>query len=311
MINTLGIHHITAIVGHPKENMDFYAGVLGLRFVKKTVNFDDPSTYHFYFGNNSGDPGTIITFFPWPKGAKGKIGAGQVGTTIYAIPVGSLPFWENRLKKFEITYKKYQRFDETYLACTDPHGLEIEFVESEHGKQNNWTFGDITPEVAIKGFAGAMLLSNEPDKTAQFLEEKMGFEKVGTEGDIIRYQTTTTPYAFIEVKRARFPKGKMGIGTVHHIAWRAIDDKEQLDWKQKLENERFIVTEVRDRNYFRSIYFKEVGDILYEIATDKPGFAHDESYKTMGEKLMLPEQYEHLRNQLEKKLIPVKPRVLD
>lgn len=139
----------------------------------------------------------------------------------------------------------------------------------------------------------------------------MGFEKVGTEGDIIRYQTTTTPYAFIEVKRARFPKGKMGIGTVHHIAWRAIDDKEQLDWKQKLENERFIVTEVRDRNYFRSIYFKEVGDILYEIATDKPGFAHDESYKTMGEKLMLPEQYEHLRNQLEKKLIPVKPRVLD
>jgi glyoxalase family protein len=308
---TAGIHHITAIVGHPQENVDFYAGVLGLRLVKQTVNFDDPGTYHLYFGNEGGKPGTIITFFPWANARQGKIGDGQVGVTSYVVPKGAMSFWEQRLAKFGISAAKMERFGEQYLEFDDPHGLHLEIVEREEGEKNTWQAGEIKPDVAIKGFGGATLLSVRPDETAQLLENVMGLEKVGQEGDFIRFQSSADIGNVIDLKLTTIGRGQMGVGTVHHIAWRAKDDEDQLEWQKYVADSGYGVTAVRDRNYFNAIYFKEHGEILFEIATDPPGFAHDESHETMGEKLMLPEQYETHRDQIERALIPFEVRELD
>jgi len=308
---TSGIHHITAIVGHPQENVDFYAGVLGLRLVKKTVNFDDPGTYHLYFGNEGGKPGTIITFFPWVGARRGVIGDGQVGVTSYIVPKGAMAFWENRLAKFNVPYTKMNRFGEEYLEFDDPHGLHLEIVEREEGEKNNWKIGEITPDNAIKGFGGATLLSKQPEKTAELLEKVMGLEKVGEEGDFVRFRSSGDIGNMIDLKLTTIGSGQMGTGTVHHIAWRAIDDNDQLEWQKYVAENGYRVTPVQDRNYFNAIYFREHGEILFEIATDPPGFAHDESHQTMGEQLMLPAQYEHYREQLERRLIPITVKVLD
>lgn len=308
---TAGIHHITAIVGHPQENVDFYAGVLGLRLVKQTVNFDDPGTYHLYFGNEGGKPGTIITFFPWANARQGKIGDGQVGVTSYVVPKGAMDFWEQRLAKFGVPATKMERFGEQYLEFDDPHGLHLEIVEREEGEKNTWQVGEINADVAIKGFGGATLLSVKPHETAQLLENVMGLQKVGQERDFIRFQSSADIGNVIDLKLTTIGRGQMGAGTVHHIAWRAKDDEDQLEWQKYVADSGYGVTAVRDRNYFNAIYFKEHGEILFEIATDPPGFAHDESLETMGEKLMLPEQYETHRDQIEKALIPFEVRDLD
>jgi glyoxalase family protein len=308
---TVGIHHITAIVGHPQENVDFYAGVLGLRLVKQTVNFDDPGTYHLYFGNEGGKPGTIITFFPWANARQGQIGDGQVGVTSYVVPKGAMDFWEQRLAKFGVPATKMERFGEQYLEFDDPHGLHLEIVEREEGEKNTWQAGEIKPDVAIKGFGGATLLSVKPHETAQLLENVMGLKKVGQEGDFIRFQSSADIGNIIDLKLTTIGRGQMGVGTVHHIAWRAKDDEDQLEWQKYVADSEYGVTAVRDRNYFNAIYFKEHGEILFEIATDPPGFAHDESLETMGEKLMLPEQYETHRDQIERALIPFEVRELD
>jgi glyoxalase family protein len=308
---TMGIHHITAIVGHPQENVDFYSGVLGLRMVKKTVNFDDPETYHLYFGNEGGKPGTIITFFPWAGARQGVIGDGQVGVTSYVVPKGSMDFWQKRLEKFNVAYTIMERFGEQYLEFDDPHGLHLEIVEREEGEINEWSFGEVTPDVAIKGFGGATLLSTQPEKTADLLQKVMGLEVVGKEGDFIRFRSSADIGNVIDLKLTPIGRGEMGVGTVHHIAWRAVDDADQLDWQRYVADNGYGVTPVRDRNYFNAIYFREHGEILFEIATDPPGFAHDESQETMGLKLMLPEQYEQYRGQLERRLIPIKVRELN
>lgn len=302
---TSGIHHITAMVGDPQENVDFYAGVLGLRLVKKTINFDDPGTYHLYFGDEGGNPGTIITFFPFEGASEGLIGAGQVGVTAYVVPKGAMAFWEKRLTKFNIEYKKTSRFKEDYLEFTDPHGLRLEIVERDAGATNHWRFGEVTSEYAIKGFAGATLLSKRPEKTSKLLEEVLGFEKVGEEAGIIRFRSSSDLGNTIDVKLTSSQNGQMGIGTVHHIAFRAKDDEDQLTWQEHVKNHGYQVTPVQDRNYFNAIYFRDQGDILFEIATDPPGFAHDESPETMGEALMLPVQYEKNRKELENRLKPI------
>lgn len=306
-----GIHHVTAIVGHPQENMDFYAAVLGLRLVKKTVNFDDPGTYHLYFGNEGGDPGTIITFFPWTGARQGKTGNGQVGVTSYAVPNGALSYWENRLTAFNIALSKNQRFGETYLTFSDPHGLSLEIVERQTSEKNHWTFGDISSDVAITGFAGATLLSSNPAKTIQLLEEEMGLKKVDEKETITRLAAYGGLGNMIDVKTTSNGRGNMGVGTVHHIAFRAKDDDDQLDFRQKLTQSGYAVTPVKDRNYFNSIYFREQGEILFEIATDPPGFSIDESVEELGKSLKLPPQYEQYREQLENALIPIEVRELD
>jgi glyoxalase family protein len=308
---TAGIHHITAIVGHPQENIDFYAGVLGLRLVKQTVNFDDPGTYHPYFGDGGGKPGTIITFFPWADANPGRIGDGQVGITSYVVPVGSLDFWGKRLEKFNIEYKKVERFGETYLQFDDPHGLHLEIVERDAGEQNDWTFGEVTKEVAIKGFGGATLYSSAPQETAATLVDVMGLKLVATEGDYTRFEASADIGNIIDLKMVAGVSGSMGVGTVHHIAWRAKDDADHLEWQQHAMNLGQRVTELKDRNYFNALYFRESGEILFEIATDPPGFAHDETPETMGTELMLPVQYEQRREQLINALIPIQVRPID
>lgn|SRR5690554_5377741 len=305
MIKTKGIHHITAISGHPQENMDFYGKVLGLRFIKKTVNFDDPNTYHFYFGDDMANPGTIITFFPFANGRKGRIGDGQVGRTTYIIPKGSMEFWEKRLKEFAVEYEKIERFSENYLSLNDTHGLKIELVEREIKEKNNWEVFGISKNEAIAGFAGVVLLSYFPEKTAEMLVDLFGYKEIKKEKDYIRLLSDGDIGNVVDIKLSTSGGGITSVGTVHHIALRTKDDIEQLKFQDLLKDKGYAVTEVRDRNYFKSIYFRDKGGILFEIATDGPGFTIDEDIDKLGRELKLPKEYERLRSKLEDTLIPV------
>lgn len=310
-LQTAGIHHITAFVGDAQRNVDFYAGILGLRLVKKTINFDAPEVYHLYFGNEQGAPGTIITFFPSPVGRKGRIGAGQVGVTTYAIPVGSLAFWEQRLAAYQISVTLSNRISESYLSFADYDGLRIELVEREEGPLSKWSFGGVPTEHAIKGFGGAVLYSNNPLQTAETLVHTMGMEHIADGDGYSRYRTTGDLGNIIDLKTTPIPLGAGGAGTVHHIAWRAKDDSEQLEWGHHVQSHGHHPTPVQDRQYFNAIYFRERGGILFEIATDPPGFARDEAPDALGEKLMLPSWYEPHRAVIEENLSPIQIREIE
>ncbi|MNZ72784.1 putative ring-cleaving dioxygenase MhqO [compost metagenome] len=227
------------------------------------------------------------------------------------MPTGALHFWEKRLEKYNVKFEKTVRFGETYLQFDDPHGLHLEIVEREAGAPNNWTFGGVTPDAAIKGFGGAVLYSSRPQETAATLTDVMGLELVGTEGDYARFKSSADIGNIIDLKMITGVRGTMGVGTVHHIAWRADNNEDHLEWQQYAMKHGQHVTDVKDRNYFNAIYFRESGEILFEIATDPPGFAHDETPETMGSKLMLPAEYEHYRERLENALIPIEVRQLD
>ncbi|BBH23679.1 putative ring-cleaving dioxygenase MhqO [Paenibacillus baekrokdamisoli] len=308
---TAGIHHITAFVRNAQETVDFYSGVLGLRLVKKTINFDAPEVYHLYFGDQSGSPGTIITFFPWAHSRKGRIGGGQVGTTTYVVPPGTLAFWKERLARFQIPVAITERFSETYVEFVDPDGLQLELVEREQGAPSEWSFGGVPAEKAIKGFGGAILYSAASAKTARVLENVMGLEQVGQEGPYMRFQATGDLGNVIDVNTASMPMGEGGAGTVHHIAWRAKDDEDHVSWRNHVAQSGLQPTPVIDRQYFNAIYFREGGGILFEIATDPPGFANDEQPDQLGEHLMLPEWFEEKRADIVKNLPPIEVRVLE
>ncbi|MED3760900.1 ring-cleaving dioxygenase [Peribacillus frigoritolerans] len=308
---TTGIHHITAMVNDAQRSIDFYAGILGLRLVKKTINFDRPEVYHLYFGNETGQPGSVITFFPWSKQLKGRIGTGQVGVTSFMIPNQSIEFWENRLGKFRIRFIQSVRFGEKYLQFQDPDGLEIELVERNEGPKNNWSFGEVDSEVAIKGFGGAILISTQPNKTANVLENVLGLECLGQEASFLRFKSDGQFGNTIDIKLTPSVRGLKGAGTVHHIAWRAKDDQDLLRWRTLLQDKEYYPTEIRDRNYFKAVYFHEQGGILFEIATDPPGFSVDEAVAKLGSKLMLPSWLEPKREELEEALPTVEVRVLE
>ncbi|WP_026678978.1 ring-cleaving dioxygenase [Fictibacillus gelatini] len=307
---TAGIHHITAIVGDPQENVDFYAGILGLRLVKKTVNFDDPGTYHLYFGNEEGKPGTIMTFFPWPGAYKGRIGGGQVGVTTFVVPENALAFWEERFSKFNVFAKKETRFGEEFLQFEDPHGLRLELVARSEGPKSEWEFDGITANEAIKGFGGAILLSASPYQTAELLERVMGMEHVGQEDSYLRFRSTGELGNVIDIYLNASPRGTMGVGTVHHIAWRARDFEDHKEWQKHIGENGYHPTDILDRQYFNAIYFREAGGLLFEIATDPPGFDRDEPADVMGEQLMLPPWLEPHREKIEEILLPVTVRQL-
>lgn len=311
MPKTAGIHHITAMVNDAQRNIDFYAGVLGLRLVKKTINFDRPEVYHLYFGNETGQPGTVITFFPWAKQLKGRIGQGQVGVTSYVIPKGSVPFWENRLRKFGVEFTSSIRFGEKYLKFNDPDGLQLELTERDDGPTNTWNFGGVHAENAIKGFGGAVLYSAQPHKTTDVLENTLGLDCIGQENEFLRFKSEGIVGNTIDIHLNPSVRGLMGAGTVHHIAWRAKDEEDLLKWSSLLQDKGYYPTEVRDRNYFKAVYFHEGGGILFEIATDSPGFAVDEPADELGKKLMLPSWLESKREELEETLPPVEVRVLE
>ncbi|WP_068776282.1 ring-cleaving dioxygenase [Paenibacillus sp. FJAT-26967] len=308
---TAGIHHITAFVKHAQENVDFYAGVLGLRLVKKTINFDAPEVYHLYFGNEAGSPGTAITFFPWSASRKGRVGGGQVGVTTYAIPQGSFEFWEQRLKKLNVAYNVTERFGESYLRLQDHDGLQIELVQRSEGTPSKWTFGGVPADKAIKGFGGAVLLSLAPEKTMDTLENVMGLTKVGQDGEFIRFKSEGDIGNVIDVKAQAVPRGADGAGVVHHIAWRAKDFEDHEAWRSRVQESGFDPTPVIDRQYFNAVYFREDGGILFEIATDPPGFTRDEAFDELGGKLVLPDWYEPHRAAIEKGLPPIEVRVLE
>lgn len=310
-IRTTGIHHITAFAGNPQKNVDFYAGVLGLRLVKRTINFDAPDVYHLYFGNESGGPGTIITFFPSSGTRRGRIGGGQVGITTYVVPQGALGYWEDRLKAFDIPVMRAFRFAEPVLQFADNDGLRLEIVERAEGPNSAWSFGGIPADKAIKGFGGAVLYSMRARSTMQVLEHVMGLTKVGEDAGYARFRAAGDLGNLIDVRIADMEWGAGGAGTVHHIAWRASDYEQHEQWRKLVAASGLQPTPIIDRQYFNAIYFREAGGILFEIATDPPGFAHDEDAATMGEKLMLPSWYEPQREQIEANLEPIQVRVLE
>ncbi|HZH61407.1 MAG TPA: ring-cleaving dioxygenase [Metabacillus sp.] len=311
MQKTTGIHHITAMVNDAQRNIDFYTGLLGLRLVKKTINFDRPEVYHLYFGNETGQPGTVITFFPWAKQLKGRIGTGQVGVISFIIPVGSIHFWKQRLQKFSIDFSTSERFGEKFILFNDPDGLQLELIERNEGPINHWNFGAIQAENAIKGFGGATLISAQPNKTADVLENILGLECIGDEDGFLRFKAKGDLGNFIDIKLTPSVRGLMGAGTVHHIAWRAKDEQDLYKWKSLLQEKEYYPTEIRDRNYFKAVYFHEQGGILFEIATDLPGFSVDEPVDELGKKLMLPPWLESKRKELEGTLPSVEVRILE
>ncbi|NRG47332.1 ring-cleaving dioxygenase [Bacillus sp. CRN 9] len=294
MLQTAGIHHITAIVNDPQRNIDFYTTVLNLRLIKKTINFDRPEVYHFYFGNDTGDPGTIITFFPWPSLPKGRIGTSQVGVSSFAVAPGSLSFWKNRLAQFNIQLIESHRFNEKSIQFTDPDGLILEITERKGLLHNN--------SREIQGFAGATLFSAQPNKTADVLENMLGMECIGQEGEYLRFKASGNLGQIIDIKLSPTVRGLAGAGTVHHIAWRAKNQQQHQQWYELLTAKEYFPTEILERKYFKALYFQDGGGIQFEIATDEPGFTIDEEIEHLGEKLMLPTWMEGRRNKLEKNL---------
>lgn len=301
-----GIHHITAIASDPQRNVDFYTDVLGLRLVKLTVNFDDPTTYHLYYGDDAGTPGTILTFFPWPGARRGRRGNGQVAVTSFSIPEGSIGYWQDRLKRYGVAGSDIQsRFDETVLTVEDPDGMWLELVAHAGTSANaGWTGGTVPMEYAIRGFYGATVWVHDVQPTAELVGERFGFQHVDDAGTRHRFMAPgdTVGGVLDIVHRPNGDAGRGGAGTVHHIAWRTADDEEQLAWRAALTEAGLQVTPVRDRQYFRSIYFREPGGVLFEIATDLPGFTLDESVEELGTHLKLPPWLEAQREQISRRL---------
>jgi len=302
--NKAGLHHVTAISGNARQNVEFYTRVLGLRLVKKTVNFDDPGTYHLYYGDESGSPGSILTFFPWDHVAPGRLGIGETQETAFRVPEGSLGYWTARFVEKGVAHQPIvRRFGESVLAFRDPHGMRLSMVgvpgiENEPG----WSNGEIPAEVAIRGFHGVNLLLAEAAPTGAILTDVLGFAEIGREGSLVRYKAEGTTFgSIVDIHEAGgFLPARMGGGSVHHIAFRAADDAAQEGMVKRLrENHGIVTTEQKDRNYFRSVYFREPGHVLFEIATDEPGFAADEPLATLGNALKLPGFLESRRGQIE------------
>jgi glyoxalase family protein len=303
----VGLHHVTAIASDPQQNLDFYTQVLGLRFVKRTVNFDDPGTYHFYFGDDAGTPGTILTFFPWPRAARGSAGVGEVTKTAFSVPLTSLDYWLRRLTDEGLLVEETgKRFDEQVLTFADPDGMKIEIVgHADAGLANAPRFASVPPEHAIRGFFGVTLLERDAAQTAAILNV-MGFHKIAEEGKRQRFAAeghALGNHIDLLIDPAA-SYGRSGAGSVHHIAFRASDDAAQREWREEIEK-HLDVTPILDRTYFHSIYFREPGGVLFELATDPPGFALDEPVESLGEELRIPEWLEGRRAMIEQRLAPL------
>jgi glyoxalase family protein len=287
----VGLHHVTAIASDPQLNLDFYTDVLGLRFVKKTVNFDDPGTYHFYFGDDAGTPGTILTFFPWPQATRGKAGAGEVTHTAFSVPATSIAYWEQRLAAKNVSLEgKEERMGETVLTFSDPDGMKIELVEhAESAELKAPRFADVPVEHAIRGFFGVTMLQRDARQTEAALA-LLGFRKVSEEGNRLRFSAAGDSLGnHIDIViDPKIAQGRLGAGSVHHIAFRSADYEDQKQWREVI-SQHLGVSPVMERDYFRSIYFREPGGVLFELATDIPGFAIDEPLESLGEELRVPQ----------------------
>jgi glyoxalase family protein len=305
-----GIHHVTAITGDPQGNIDFYSGVLGLRLVKLTVNFDDPGSYHFYYGDAVGHPGTILTFFAWPGAPRGRQGTGQVGSIAFSIPANALGYWVERLAGEGIAVEgPTERFGalggDRALAFKDPDGLALELVTHPAADARSgwtaWTGGPVPEAEAIRGIHGITVWETSAEHTAAFLTRTLGFRSLEAEGAVSRYAVGAGgPGAELELRAlGTSGRGIVASGTVHHVAWRTPSDAVQLQWQEELLSRgRRDVTQVMDREYFHSIYFHEPGGVLFEIATDPPGFTVDEPLEKLGTSLRLPPWLESQRQEI-------------
>ncbi len=299
-----GLHHVTATVNDAREDFDFYTQILGLRLVKQTVNFDNNRVYHFYYGNAEGTPGTIMTTFPYKgEGVRtGTIGTGQVSITAFSAPAASLGFWEKRLRDHGVKVEKLTKFDAPLLQFRDPSGLILEIVGNDEDTRKPWATDEISDEEAIRGFFTVTLSVAEVDSSFDFLTSVFGFEKIANDGSFTRFAVNGGgPGQMVDVRNdAGADSGINGIGTVHHVAWRVENDEALLAMRKTLtEKLGFKVTEVKDRNYFHSIYFRMPGKVLFEIATIPPGFAIDETPENLGKELKLPAWEEKNRKEIE------------
>lgn len=304
-----GLHHITALASDPQKNCDFYAGILGLRMVKKTVNYDAPEVYHLYYGNERGEPGTILTFFPYPGMPKGRKGKGQLTVTSFSAPANAFDYWLKRLAKFRVKHEAPEkRFeDELVLYLEDTDGLGLELVFNKRDARPGFTYGNIPLEFALKGFYGMALSEEGYEKTAGLLTTQMDHKLILEKGNRFRYSASGKPGDFVDVLCSpEMLPGREGAGTVHHVAFATATEASQIEAREKLVKMGLNVTPVIDRQYFHSIYFREPGGVLFEIATLPPGFTIDEPLEHLGETLKLPAWEEPNRKALEAGLLPVR-----
>ncbi len=310
-----GLHHITAIAGDPQANLDFYELVLGQRLVKTTVNFDDPGTYHLYYGDETGTPGTIMTFFPWPRMHRGRRGNGETAAVGYVMPSASVDFWTTRLESMGVEVRRTaSRFGDLVIQCADPDGMQLELIAtSEPSTIRLWEDGPIPEEHALRGFHSVTLWLDEVGPTAELLMDQLGYTFVDNEQNRYRYRADSDDRGvYVDLEhRPGEGGGAFGAGSIHHIAFRTVDDDEQLEYRTQLQSSGQQVTPVRDRQYFHSIYFREPGGVLFEIATDAPGFTYDEPVEDLGNSLKLPTWLEAERERIEKKLQPIERKTVD
>ena len=305
-----GLHHVTAIAGDPQRNLDFYVGLLGLRLVKRTVNFDDPGTYHFYFGDQRGTPGTILTFFPWPGARRGIRGSGQVEATAFAVPPDSIGYWLERLRQHHVAAEKAPvRFGNEVIRFLDPDGLLIELITVVPGvlpaNIEPWADSPIPAGHALHGFHSVSAALEGYERTARLLTDTFGYRLAGQSGNRFRFVLAdeSAPGRIIDLLcQPDAAMGRVAAGSVHHIAFRTKDQAEQLQWHEQLVDLGYNVTPVIDRTYFHSIYFREPGGVLFEIATEPPGFMLDEEVEELGTHLQLPPWMESTRSQIEEVL---------
>lgn len=303
-----GLHHITALASNPQKNVDFYGGILGLRLVKKTINFDAPEVFHLYYGNEKGSPGTILTFFPYPGLPSGRKGKGQLTVTSFSIPATSIDYWLQRLAKFQVKHTNPQRRfeDEQLIYLEDHEGLGLELVANASDQREGFTYGNIPVKHAIKGFYGITLSEECDAETARLLTELMDHELVAERGNRFRYAVAGRFGDFVDILcHPDTLRGLSGAGTVHHVAFATANEATQREARAKLMKKGFNVTPVLDRQYFHSVYFREPGGVLFEIATIPPGFMIDEPQEHLGDGLKLPAWEEPNRSRIEKGLMPI------
>lgn len=298
-----GLHHMTAVASDPQQNVDFYHNLLGQRLIKRTVNFDDPATYHFYFGDESGTPGTILTFFPWQHMQRGVRGNGEATAVAYAIAPAAFEFWRQRLTAHGVAVGETQtRFGANVLPFHDPDGMPLELITSEEPTTIQvWADGPISEANVLRGFHSVTLWLPDTAATAEVLTTQLGYEFVAQEGNRHRFRGASDDIGlYVDIlERPGQAHGRFGAGSIHHIAFRTVDDAEQQEYLQTLRQAGLRVTAVQDRQYFHSIYFREPAGVLFEIATDAPGFLYDEPLAELGQNLKLPDWFEANRSEIE------------
>ncbi len=302
-----GIHHVTAIAGSAQKNLDFYAGILGLHLVKKTVNFDAPEVYHFYYGDETGNPGGILTFFPYEGLVNGRQGKGMLNIIAFSAPLSSLDYWLNRLKRFDVPHEAPQeRLEEVMVPFKDTDGLGLELVFNDKDTRPAFLEGPVPPEHAVRGFYNVEIWAEGYERTAGLLTTQLNHQLIAERGNRFRFAATDAPGNYVDILcLPDSMRGRPGSGTVHHIAFATPGSDTQLEVRSKLVKQALDPTPVIDRDYFTSIYFREPGGVLFEVATNGPGFMIDEPKEQLGKSLRLPEQYETYREKLEKILPPV------